>query len=306
MGQYDFSYELPSDFSNRVIQLLQQISVITHLVYAFQHCKFEYEDLGLAYYAGIKGDNWNKRALDFTFEGNSEDIEILRNSRAALKDSLGKAIRPSTSGFLIRNLLFFVNDSSLFPSTEEERLNVDLDVANVVLKDLVKIVERLVINAAYKKETSENSINDYIRDALLLMGYNEIKDQTRHGVSLTGKDAGEIDILISKDGKEIAIFEGLKLNSVNSTYIDTHILKAVVNYNALGTATFIVAYVSCINFELFWTRYIDYLRGYHYSLQIKRELKIKASPNAAIRIANMILSRDGYDFPVFFIAIHIY
>lgn len=108
MGQYGFSYELPSDFSNRVIQLLQQISGNTHLVYAFQHCKLEYEDLGLAYYAGIKGDNWNKRALDFTFEGNSEDIEILRNSRAALKDSLGKAIRPSTSGFLIRNLLFLL------------------------------------------------------------------------------------------------------------------------------------------------------------------------------------------------------
>ena len=304
MGQYNFSYELPSDFYSRVIQILQQISVNDRLADAFQRCKFEYEDLGLAYYAGLRGDNWDKRALDFTIEGKKADIEILRNSRAVLKDSMAKAIRPTTSGFLIRDLLFLVNDSSLFPSSDEERMNADLDAANVVLKDLAKISERLVINVAYKKETPENSINDYIRDALLLMGYNEIKDQTRHGVSLTGKDAGEVDILISKDGKEIAIFEGLKLNSVDSTYIDNHILKTIVNYNALGTATFIVAYVSCFSFEAFWNRYVEYLRGYQYSLQIKRELEIITSPNAAVRIASMVLSRDGYDFPVFFIAIH--
>lgn len=305
MGQYDFSYELPSDFTNRVIQLLQQTSSNSRLADAFQHCKYEYEDLGLAYYAGLKGDNWDKRALDFTFEGRSADIEILRNSRVVLKDALTKGIRPSTSGFLIRNLLFLVDDTSSFPSSDEDRLNADLTAANAVLNDLAKVSERLSTNATYKKETPENSINDYIRDMLLLMGYNEVKDQTRHGISLSGKDAGEVDILISKGGKEIAIFEGLKLNSVDSAYIDNHILKAIVNYNALGTATFIVAYVSSNNYESFWNRYTDYLKEYRFPLQIKRALRTKASPNAALRIASMILSRDGYDFPVFFMAINI-
>ncbi len=305
MGQYDFSYELPSDFTNRVIQLLQQTSSNSRLADAFQHCKFEYEDLGLAYYAGLKGDNWDKRALDFTFEGRSADIEILRNSRVVLKDALTKGIRPTTSGFLIRNLLFLVDDTSSFPSSDEDRLNADLTAANAVLNDLAKVSERLSTNATYKKETPENSINDYIRDMLLLMGYNEVKDQTRHGISLSGKDAGEVDILISKGGKEIAIFEGLKLNSVDSAYVDNHILKAIVNYNALGTATFIVAYVSSNNYESFWNRYTDYLKEYRFPLQIKRALRTKASPNAALRIASMILSRDGYDFPVFFMAINI-
>ena len=50
MGQYDFSYELPKDFINRAMQLFQQISANTRLAYAFQHCKFEYEDLGNAGY----------------------------------------------------------------------------------------------------------------------------------------------------------------------------------------------------------------------------------------------------------------
>ncbi len=305
MGQYDFSYELPSDFTNRVIQLLCQTTCNSRLADAFQNCEFEYEDLGYAYYAGLKGDNWDKHALDFTFEGKNADIEILRNSQNELKSAMTKAIRPTVSGFLIRNLIFLVCDKEPILSTDEERLNADLSAANTVLCDLVKISERLSTNATYKKETPENSINDYFRDALLLMGYSEVKDQTRHGISQTGKDAGEVDILISKEGKEIAILEGLKLTHVDSTYISTHISKAIVNYNALGTATFIIAYVSSNDYESFWDRYTNYLEEYHYPLQIKRPLKTRASPNAAVRIADMILSRDGYDFPAFFMTINL-
>ena len=47
----------------------------------------------------------------------------------------------------------------------------------------------------------------------------------------------------------------MKLNSVNADYIDRHISKSITNYNALGTATFIVAYVNSANFEAFWERY---------------------------------------------------
>ena len=35
----------------------------------FKTVHTDYEDLGLAYYAGMKGDNWDKKALDFTVEG---------------------------------------------------------------------------------------------------------------------------------------------------------------------------------------------------------------------------------------------
>ena len=305
MGQYDFSYELPSDFTNRVTQLLQQTSCDTRLADAFRNCEFEYEDLGLAYYAGLRGDNWDKHALDFTFEGQNTYIEILRNNQNELKKAMAMGLRSTSSGFLIRNLVFLVCDCSQIPATDEERLNADISAANAVLNDLVKISERLSTNATYKKGTPENSINDYFRDALLLMGYSEVKDQTRHGISLSGKDAGEVDILISKDGKEIAVFEGLKLASVDSAYINTHLSKAIINYNALGTATFIVAYVSSYDSESFWNRYFEYLERYQYPLQIKRTLKTMTSPNAAVRIANMILSRDGFDFPVFFMTINI-
>lgn len=306
MGQYDFTYEFPSDFDNRVRQLLQQDYSGVQVASAFQRCSYEYEDIDLAYYAGLRGkDYWNKRALDFTIEGAEEDINILKNHARGLTDAISRSLRPNVSGFVVRKILYLIDDMPLLPATNEERLNADILAANSVLSDLIKIGERVCSNATYRNDSSENSINDYFRDTLSLMGYTEVKDQTRHGVSISGKDAGEVDILIAKDGKEIAIFEGLKLDSVNTAYIDLHIDKAIKNYNALGTATFIVSYVSARNFESFWERYTAHIQNYVFPLRIRRELSIKASPNAAIRIAEMILSRDGFDFPVYYIALNL-
>lgn len=52
MGQFDFTYELPSNFSSVVIQFLRQ-EHRNDMMQAFQQCKFEYDDKGLAYYAGM-------------------------------------------------------------------------------------------------------------------------------------------------------------------------------------------------------------------------------------------------------------
>ena len=126
-----------------------------------------------------------------------------------------------------------------------------------------------MLNASFTASSSENTINDYFRDMLSFKGYNEVKDQTRHGISASGKDAAEVDILLTKAGREIAIFEGLKLDSVSTVYIGAHIDKAIVNYNALGTATFLVAYVNSADFESFWKRYSDHVRQYDFPLPDK-------------------------------------
>lgn len=188
----------------------------------------------------------------------------------------------------------------------EARLNADISTASIVLKDLIAIGEKICINSTYSKSSSENSINDYFRDMLATLGYFEVKDQTRHGVSSSGNDAGEVDLLLTKDGKEVAIIEALKLDCVNSAYIDQHINKSISNYNALGTATFIVAYVSVVNFEDFWSKFVDHIKEFHYSIPVKKEISEMPYPNAVSRIADTILSRDNYDFPVYFMALNIH
>lgn len=306
MGEFDFSYKLPDNFDRRVYQFLQQMQEIG-VADAFRKCEYEYNDVGLAYYAGLRGDNWNKKAIDITFEGSAQSIEYLKRKSAVLKNALEKAIKPSESGYLVRGIYFFQDDDCFddMPKSNEDRLNADIETAKTVLTDLFQIGERVCLNHSFNENSNENSINDYFRDMLFAKGYKEVKDQTRHGISANGKDAAEVDILLTKDGKEIAIYEGLKLDSVSQTYIATHIDKAIVNYNALGTATFIVSYVNIANFESFWIRYSSYIENYKFPLEIKRGYKEMAYPNASTRAGTMILTRYGYDFPVYFIALKI-
>lgn len=308
MGTLDFTYEMPDNFKKRVIQYLQQMSN-DNVVNAFIRCEYEYEKVDLAFYAGLKGDNWNKYALDFSIEGAKNDISVLKMADRVLKNVIDKALKPSESGFLIRNIFYLDNDDSFsvskVPSSNEERLNADIESAKSVLNDFIQIGERICLNHSFNTSSSENTINDAFRDMLSIKGYNEVKDQSRHGISSSGKDAGEVDILLTKDGREIAIFEGLNLSSVNTSYIDEHIDKAIINYNALGTATFVVAYVCSANFEDFWERYSNHIKDYKFPLQVKKSFCILPYPNAAIRCATLILSRDDYDFPVYFMALKI-
>lgn len=305
MGAYDFTYCIPINFNNRVIQFLNQSGRI-RAAQAFLRCKYEYEDLGLAYYAGMRGDNWDKHALEFTFEGSEADIAVLRACSSVLENAIGKALKSSESGFLVKKVYYLISDdvseSRMIPLSNEERLNADMSTAKAVLDDLLQLGEHVCRNVSYDETSSENSINDFFRDMLSFKGYNEVKDQTRHGIAPGGKDAGEVDILLTKDGHEIAIFEGLKLSCVDKDYIDKHISKSIVNYNALGTATFVVAYVNSADFGAFWERYSAYVQRYNFPLQIKKPFNVLPHPNAAARVATAILLRDGYDFLVYFIA----
>lgn len=191
-----------------------------------------------------------------------------------------------------------------FPSNEA-RLKADIAIANLVLKDLISIGQKVCLNNTYSKTSSENCINDYFRDMLFALGYTEVKDQTRHGISQSGKDAGEVDLLLTKNGNEVAIIEALKLNYINTDYIKKHIDKSITNYNALGTATFIIIYTSSSDFGVFWNRFVDYIKAYKYPMQVKKTISEMPHPNAVIRVAETILSRDEYDFPVYFIVLNI-
>lgn len=213
MGEYDYSYSLPVDFENRVEHILRQISS-SKVSDAFKACSCEHENVGLAYYAGLRGDNWNMQALDFTVEGPSCCIKVLENDEASVRRALSKGLNSRKSGFQLRGLLLLPDAASAYPATNDERFHVDVESARAVLIDIIEIGNQLCLNSLFNYERSEDNINDYVRDMLVNRGYKEIRDQTRHGLSVSGKSAGEVDLLISKAGKEAALIEGLKLGSV--------------------------------------------------------------------------------------------
>ena len=256
----------------------------------------------------MKGDNWNKKAVDFTIEGTADSISLLQSNDKILKKAINMALKSSESGFLIKNIYYFEEDSFdgfNLPESNEKRLSNDIRVANSVLSDLIAIGERICLNYSYNASTPENQINDAFRDMLVAKGYNEVKDQTRHGTSDGGKDAAEVDILLTQNGKEVALFEAMRLSSVEKNRIDEHINKSISNYNALGTSVFVVAYVNSSAFGAFWDRYYEYIKDYDYPFQVTQQIKELAYPNASTRVATVILSKEGYDFPIYYLAFKI-
>lgn len=194
---------------------------------------------------------------------------------------------------------------AMLPASNEDRLNTTLLEASRVLNDIIRSCETVCINQDCNYGKLENQINDYIRDLLEARGYSQIRDQSRHGVSSNGGSAGEVDLLLKKDDKEVAIVEGLKLASVDKAYIKEHIDKAIVNYNPLGTSTFIIAYAGAADFAGLWNRLYSYLTSYEYPIEVKRELKELVQTSAAIKCAEILLNKDAFVFPLYFLAVNI-
>lgn len=188
-------------------------------------------------------------------------------------------------------------------STDNERFNADMLLANKVLLDLHEAIGQLLNNHSINYSKSENEINDYLRDLLIARGYHEAADQTRHGDSLNEKDAGMVDLLLRKNGKESVLIEALKLECINQKYISDHIVKATMNYNPLGTSTIILAYVKTENLINFWRRYVDYLRNYDFNMEIAKAFEELTAPNASAKEGYIVLKKNDYAFPVFFVVV---
>lgn len=113
------------------------------------------------------------------------------------------------------------------------------------------------------KDVSEDERNDYIRDLLETSGY-QVKDQTRQGISASGKASGEVDILIHDKGMPITIIEALNLSGLDTNYLNTHLDK-IYKYDTLGNRfNFILSYVKVKDFESFWSKYCQHAENHVY------------------------------------------
>ena len=146
----------------------------------------------------------------------------------------------------------------------------------------------------------ENTINDGIRD--MLDGSYGLKDQTRQGISESGKDAGEIDLMLYNDGFPIALMEGMKLSSVDVTKIDSHINKALVNYDPIGCPlVYILMYVTTKGFKDFWENLVKHLITFKFSYEVLEDLCEISTAYTDSRHGKLILQRNGLP-----ISVHVY
>ena len=190
----------------------------------------------------------------------------------------------------------------------EKHKHIDFDInqqAGELFTKLMKIAETLACYSACNELSRENEINDYVRNMLKMSECFEVMDQSRHGLSAMEKDAGSVDILISKNGNEVAIIEGLILESIDKKYISSHIDKAIINYNPLSSPVFLLAYVKASDYTLFWEKCFDYLSTYQFpeDIIVKKGFERHAPDNGAVRIAVCSIKHNDVTFPVYFIAV---
>lgn len=149
----------------------------------------------------------------------------------------------------------------------------------------------------------EDELNDCVRDVLSMV--YEMKDQTRQGASPNGKDAGEVDLQICRDGFPVAMIEGLKVNSVNRNYIQKHIDKVLTCYDPFGCPyTYVVTYTTAKKFSEFWVNCLSYIREeYSFPYTVKEEIRELNHLYTASRHAKVVLLRDDREVTVHFYAL---
>lgn len=147
LGQYNFTYELPENFQQSFVHFLSK-NGRNDLAQDLLKCKIVYSDMGYAYYAGMKGDVWNKMALDFTIECGESVSQSLKNNGRTIKNWLEKFISPSISGYLVRRIDFIIRDNEIEVTLPEhngddfETLNRDI-TDSLARNEPVLVLDRL-------------------------------------------------------------------------------------------------------------------------------------------------------------------
>ncbi|MCI9217279.1 COR domain-containing protein [Lachnospiraceae bacterium 42-17] len=196
-------------------------------------------------------------------KGTSEEFDY-----AYLLDSYQHGNKIIYSGKLKRN----INILDILNQTDGE-INFR---RNKLVQDIKEICITMQANKLFYSK-AENVRNTQVRDMLRSKGYYT-SDQTLRGVSVSGKQAGELDLeIMETPQKPIAIFEALNLKSFSSSeqkYWRAHLNKLLDNYNPIGVPlAFLVSYVDCSksNFKNFWLKYYEYIaHNYNSEYSIQR------------------------------------
>ena len=134
-----------------------------------------------------------------------------------------------------------------------------------------RAILKLQRNHNYNADSSEDTMNDYIRD--ILDESYMIKDQTRQGESENGKDAGEVDIQVCHDGLPVVMIEGIKVSSLERERLNVHINKVLTKYDPNGCPyAFLIIFTSVKRFDTGYKNIFDYFNKYEYPFPKETEL----------------------------------
>jgi len=156
--------------------------------------------------------------------------------------------------------LIQVTIKNLFGINENLKPKINLkDTILIALQQLQSSEKAIGIG---KKEDNRNS---FIANVLNNKGFIAF-DQTLRGSSKSGKQAGEIDILIKNaENSDISIIEAMNLQHFDKQYIETHFLKLLNNYDRNGLPeNYIIVYSDSENFVNLWEKYKNCIKNFNF------------------------------------------
>ena len=194
--------------------------------------------------------------------------------------------------------------------------NVDEALSMNFTKDLgsqESFVKNLVVaclNLQSRKHYSnakEDERNDYIGDILSAIGYT-VKDQTRRGSSSSGKDSGELDIFVSKDGLPFTVIEAMNLSSVDTNYINKHLDKIFLYDTSGNKFNVCLSYVKIADFDTFWEKYSAHVANYSFTAPLlSSDISIDDEYGySELRIMKTCHNRSGKTVSLYHICVRIH
>lgn len=193
------------------------------------------------------------------------------------------------------------SDKALSMNFTKDRSSQEAFVKNLVLACFNLQARKHYSNA------NEDDRNDYIGDILGAIGYT-VKDQTRRGSSSAGKDSGELDIFVSKDGLPFTVIEAMNLDSLSTSYINKHLDK-IFSYDTSGNKFNVcLSYVKIADFDSFWEKYSAYVANYSYTAPLlSSDTSIDDEYGySELRIMRTYHSRSGRTVSLYHICVRIH
>ena len=109
----NYTYAIPANLKQKLLSALRA-NGMAELANLLNPVVMEYGDLGLAYYAGVKGDNWDKHAIDCTITVCEKDVDRVKRAEKAIATWIERML-PGESGLVVRNII-------VIPQLGEENL----------------------------------------------------------------------------------------------------------------------------------------------------------------------------------------
>jgi len=182
----------------------------------------------------------------------------------------------------------------------------DLGSQEAFVKNLVFACFNLQARKHYSN-ANEDDRNDYIGDILGAIGYT-VKDQTRRGSSSSGKDSGELDIFVSKDGLPFTVIEAMNLDSLSTSYINKHLDKIFLYDTSGNKFNVCLSYVKIADFDSFWEKYSAYVANCSYTAPLlSSDTSIDDEYGySELRIMKTYHSRSGRTVSLYHICVRIH